>query len=145
MKIKVEYSESIQVSEGLWRKWDLSVEVDEQVDGHFPEYPNVPESIKNNSQHLKDQIEEHVKRWHKEAQPQTSSDLSFPRTVGGLSNYITPSPSIIDRSIERLEILIDDCKTKSDLYRIEDEYGAKIHSTQSLSTLFKSKLEELSK
>lgn len=124
MKIKVEYSESIQVEERVWRKWGCEIEQESDT----TETADI----------LKAVINEKVLRWHKESQPEMT-------TKSWLEPILNPHNSVIDRSIERLEILIDDCKTKSDLYRIEDEYGAKIHSTQSLSTLFKSKLEELSK
>lgn len=127
MKIdRISYSESIEVYAGKWIKVGMEAEL---FDGDI---------IESSYASLKKLVSDQFAT--------NSTELSFPRKgAGGLENYITPSPSIIDRSIERLEILIDDCKTKSDLYRIEDEYGAKIHSTQSLSTLFKSKLEELSK
>ena len=62
-----------------------------------------------------------------------------------LEPIVNPHNSVIDRSIERLEILIDDCKTVEELAKVADAHSLKINATPSLSKLTANKLEELSK
>lgn len=59
MKIKVEYSESIQITEGLWRKIGIEIE-DADSDHREIALP------KETAQVLHNQAKEYVQRWHKE-------------------------------------------------------------------------------
>ena len=83
-------------------------------------------------------------KWHQEGG--VGSGQLTGSIYGGSTQFAeAPKPhnSVIDRSIERLEIMIDDCKTKSDLDKIRSGYGIKIASTPSLSELFAKKMEEI--
>ena len=52
---------------------------------------------------------------------------------------------VIDRSIERLEILIDDCKTKEELLGVYESHNGKIETTPSLQNIYLYKLNSLNK
>lgn len=129
MKIKVEYSESIQVSEGLWRK--IGIEIENEILANSPGESQVEDTHKA--------AKEYVQRWHKEAQP--AGNL-YP---DGVISALNPHNSVIDRSIERLEILIDDAKTVEELNKVHYDNAEKIHLNESLINCLKNKMEELSK
>lgn len=135
MKISVEYSESIEVAPGLWRKIGIVINGDE--------YPGNTVNHAD-AQNLHGLAKEYVQKWHQEGG--VGSGQLTGSIYGGSTQFAeAPKPhnSVIDRSIERLEIMIDDCKTKSDLDKIRSGYGIKIASTPSLSELFAKKMEEI--
>ncbi len=137
MKIRVAHSESIQVSEVHWIKDELDVEINTEFDGQFPE-PDIKSSIENNSNKLREQLKEIVQKWH-------SNGVAQPNYNGQPLTTQTTQPTVIDRSIERLEIIIDDCKTKEELNEIGIKNGATIDKTPSLISLFTKKQQELYK
>lgn len=133
MKIRVEYSESIQISEGLWRKVGLNPE-------------NEPgESLTDDE--LYQYAKKKVQQWHREAAPGAFVSVN-PEYASQLYNgsgiaQQTIQPTIIDRSIERLEILIDDCKTMAELNKVRANNLDKIKSTKSLTDLCEKRFAEL--
>lgn len=64
MKIKIEYSESIQITEGLWRKIGIELE---------------DEGVIAWSDALHEKAKEYVDKWHKEANP--DRQISMPKIV----------------------------------------------------------------
>ena len=135
MKITVEYSESIQIAEGLWRKIGLVIEDDVRGAGI------------SDMEVLHTQAKETVQRWHQEGGVGSGQ---LPAYSAHGETYVSPTakhvpPPVIDRSIERLEILIDDCKTKEELGEVYRVNWNKIIDNESVKKSYHNKLEELSK
>lgn len=137
MKIRVSHSESIQVSDGHWVKDEIDVELNNEFDGQFSE-TTIDKNIDTYSSHLRKKIVEIVKKWH-------SEDPFSGNPIAQVSASIPPSPPIIDRSIERLEIMIDDCKTKEELLGVYEQYNGKIETNTVLHDMYCTKLEILNK
>jgi len=53
-----------------------------------------------------------------------------------------PHNSVIDRSIERLEIMIDDCKTIDDLVQVSSQ-NPKIFDNKTLTDLYAHKVSQI--
>lgn len=136
MKIRVGHSESILVAEGHWVKDVIDVEINTEVDGQFPEYPDFKASLYNNSQILHDQLKEIVKKWH---------SMENKPTINPNWDHNIPKNNVVDRSIERLEILIDDCKTVEEMQKVWKDNKDKIIITTSLNEMYYAKLETLAK
>ena len=102
MKIKVEYSESIEVQPGLWRKWGMHVD-DESDDI-------------NASENIRHALKERVTRWHKE-------DNGGEHFVLANGNPFATPPTTINREAERVQIAIENAKTRDDLSALHDVAG----------------------
>ena len=142
MKIKVEYSESIQITEGLWRKWGIELDMDHETDSLEDNGKIL--SVDETTESLHNAAKTYVQRWHKEdATEQMSPHIN---STFALSEAVQKNThnSVIDRSIERLEILIDDCKTTDDLVDLIQR-NPRISNVEALSSQWQKKLEELSK
>lgn len=128
MKIKVEYSESIMVSEGLWRKIGIEMES--------------ADSVVIDPQSLHNQAKEYVKKWHQEEAP-----ISI---YGGSTQFAEiqkPHNSVIDRSIERqlsntVEALIKDIESCQDI-KVLDSYRLLASKNEGILPVWEKKMKEL--
>lgn len=126
MKIKVEYSESIQVAEGLWRKIGIEIE-----DGDSP--MTIINDEEKFAQQLHNQAKEYVQRWHKEANPYASPVATDYNT--GEQVQITKE----ERITGSLELDIKSCK---DL-KILETYRLIVRNRPDLKEIYDEKLLEL--
>src|SRR5690348_9365999 len=101
MKISVEYSESIQVSEGCWRKIGVSFESDTETDSLHPS--GTVSSSGEITQHLHNQAKDYVKKWHQEEYPMTTKSMLEP--------IVAQATPVINREAERVQILIENAST----------------------------------
>lgn len=131
MKIKVEYSESIQIAEGLWRKIGVEIEDGDDENGRIHD-------AEKYSQTLHNQAKEYVQRWHKEDQMTTKSWLE-----PIVSQPITEMQ--VDRPLSNtIEALIKDIQSCNDI-KILESYKLLARQKPDLQSVYQSKLEELTK
>src|ERR1043165_2044151 len=93
MKVSTEYSESIQVAPDVWRKHSIIIH---EEDGETLD----PDEMKKLAVN-------YVRKWHEEHKPNGAVNPNW--------DHKPAETKVIDRSIERLEILIDDAKTVEEL------------------------------
>lgn len=125
MKIKVEYSESIQVIEGLWRKCGIEIENNPSEFGGDPD----PQLLHN-------QAKEYVQRWHKEAQP-VSANPNW--------DHNTPIPVVQRENISegaRIELLTLDINSCESV-KVLESYKIMVKSNQALQDAYDKKMNEL--
>lgn len=125
MKIKVEYSESIQVAEGLWRK--IGVEIENEILANFPGESQIEDTHKA--------AKDYVQRWHKEAQPVTNPNW----------DHNTPLPVVQRENISegaRIELLILDINSCESV-KVLESYKIMVKSNQALQDAYNKKMDEL--
>ena len=122
MKIKVEYSESIQIAEGLWRK--ISVELEDD------QYNNNPERAQN----VHNQAKEYVQKWHQEGGVGSGQ---LPEVKG--APVIQVEKESYDKRVNAILADINNCKTVEEL----KTYRMIAQSNIYASTQYEHKMEEL--
>lgn len=137
MKIRVGHSESILVAEGHWVKDVIDVEINTEVDGQFPEYPDFKASLENNSQILHDQLKEIVKKWH---------SMENKPTINPNWDHNAPLPeTTIDRPLSNtIDALVKDIESCKDITTI-DSYRILVKSKPELQPAFEKRRAELVK
>lgn len=140
MKIKVEYSESIQIAEGLWRK--IGIEIDDEIQPFSSEHN--PEGL---SQLLHNQAKEYVQRWHKEAQ---HDHLFYKEPIAAVTMEVAnnrifmgqkPHNSVIEDTPVDLEKEIMSCSS----LKVLESYKFIVRGKEELQKIYDEKFAELSK
>lgn len=129
MKIdRITYSESIEVMEKKWIKTG--------AEGQLTDDEDPAQAMAD----LKIFVREAIKKDYEDLQ--LLKNQWNPNWDHHLPSKELP---VIDRSIERLEILIDDCKTVEELGKIYAAHYEKLLSNESLSILYNNKFGEINK
>ena len=133
MKISVEYSESIEVAPGLWRKIGVNFQSDTETDAIHPS--GKLSSADEMTQHLHNQAKEYVQKWHQEG------------AVGSGQLAASPAPEIQvekDGLRNTINALSEDIMSCKDLKTI-DSYRLVVKQKPELEEVFNKRRAEIVK
>ncbi len=122
MKIKVEYSESIQVAEGLWRKIGIEIEdADPPISADA-----LHETAKN-----------YIQRWHQESRYRIDESIKAESNYSqpGVTPFIDPKQS----ATERMLSAINSCTEVKTL----ESFKLLVKSNAEFQAAYNKKMEEL--
>ncbi len=125
MKIKVEYSESIQVAEGLWRK--IGIEIENEHSATLPDPIDI----------LHNEAKAYVQRWHKEDRYHIDESIKAESSYSqpGITPIIDPKQS----ATERMLSAINSCTEVKTL----ESFKLLVKSKPEFQAVYDKKMEEL--
>lgn len=133
MKIKVEYSESIQVAEGLWRKIGIEIEKD-----------NVIESVKHHqADELHTSAKQYVQNWHKEGIEERAKLQN--QWVSNGSPIIPTSETKIENPKESAEQKMISAINQCSEIKVLETFKLLVKNNPAFQEAYNKRMEELSK
>lgn len=142
MKITVEYSESIEVVPGLWRK--VGIAIDNEVGEDFDQSGRLftKEEI---AQSLHNQAKEYVQRWHKEDRYYIDESVSYETKYSqpGLTPIVNSQPPVIQ--VDRPEVSMENEIRSCQSVKVLESYKFIVKNNTGLQKIYDEKFAELSK